>query len=378
MAEAYDEAELDVWVGPPRAVVPGPAEVGAGRADRANNNLNVVDHGGRRYLAWRTAPHHFAHRRARLHVVSSDDGGDSWKYETTIALGRDVREPRFLALGAELFLYFFTLGSTWYRFEPDRVHATVRGAGGTWSSPQPISEPGVVEWRPRILAGTPTMCVYTGADTTYSAAPEPTKVEVWTTQDGWSWIPLDPDHPVSHVGGTETDLVEAPGGGWIGVTRLEGPAGWGSDVVRSASGRPDDWETRRYPCKLDSPYVFRAGDDVLLVARRQIAFGGRYDLGWRRPEPPARTALYHLAYWATRKRTSLWRIDPETLDVRRLVDLPGQGDTCFPAVVGAGSDDRFTVYNYTSPLDGLDRPWFVGQLGRTEIHAVDIRVERHT
>ena len=363
---------MRVLIGAPRTIVPGPAEVGAARADRANNNLDVVDHDGRRYLAWRTAPHHFAHRDARLHVVSSGDRGASWDYESTFALGRDVREPRFLSFDGKLFLYFFTLGSTWYRFEPDRVHAVVLDASG-WSEPRPISDVGVVEWRPRIIGGVPTMCVYTGADTTYSATPEPTRVEVWTTSDGWSWSPLDSEHPVSHVGGTETDLIEAPDGGWIGVTRLEGPEGWGTDVIRSPGGRPDDWVTRRHPFKLDSPFVFRAGADVFVIARRQLAFGGRYDLGWRRPSPPARTALYHLVYWATRKRTSLWRIDTDTLDVQRLGDLPGQGDTCFPGCVDAG-DGSFTVYNYTSPLDGIDRPWLAGQLTPTQIYVVDLTV----
>jgi hypothetical protein len=119
--------------------------------------------------------------------------------------------------------------------------------------------------------------------------------------------------------------------------------------------------------------MFRCGEHVLLVARRQLAFAGRYDLGWHQPAPPARTTLYHFLYWVTRKRTSVWSIDPDTLDVHHLVDLPGSGDTCFPGIVSAG-DGVFTIYNYTSPLDGLDRPWVLGQVGRTQIYAVDLRV----
>src|SRR5262245_44289695 len=98
---------MNVWLGSPRPVVPGPAVTGPIQADNANNNLDVIDHDGRRYFAWRSAPHHFAHRAARLYVVSSGDGGRTWEHETTIALERDIREPRFLALGRELFLYFF-------------------------------------------------------------------------------------------------------------------------------------------------------------------------------------------------------------------------------------------------------------------------------
>ena len=147
----------------------------------------------------------------------------------------------------------------------------------------------MVEWRPRVLDGRPVMSVYLGADTTYSTHPEPTRVELWTTDDGRAWGPLDPDHPVAHVGGTETDIVDAPGGGWVAVTRMEGPHGWGSDICRADTPGTRNWQTRRYPNKLDSPLLFRDGDELLLIARRQVAFGGRYDLGWQN----ARTARPH-------------------------------------------------------------------------------------
>jgi len=364
--------DLAITVGPPRPVVPGPAAVAEVTALRSNNNLDVCQHNGRRYLAWRTAPHHFASADARLYVVASDDRGVTWSYETTIALGRDVREPRFLSWDGRLLLYFFTLGTTWWRFEPDRVHVTERTPSG-WTPPAPISEPGVVEWRPRLLGGVPVMSVYLGADTIYGPHPEPTRVELWTTDDGRGWRPLDPEHPVAHVGGTETDIVEAPGGGWVAVTRKEGPAGWGSDVCRAADPGTRGWRTRSHPVKLDSPLLFRDGDDVLLLARRQVAFDGRYDLGWRRPSPPRRTRLYQLLYWVTPKRTALWRVDPVTLDVTWLADLPSRGDTCFPAIVAEG-DGRYTVYNYTSPIDRWDRPWVAGQLGPTHIHALDLTI----
>ena len=353
--------------------MPGPAALPGLSVLRANNNLDACDHDERRYLAWRTAPTHFASAEARLHVVASDDGGITWSHETTVGLGRDVREPRFLSWQGRLFLYFFTLGTTWWRFEPDRVHVVERTGSGGWTAPEAISEPGCVEWRPRVLDGRPVMSVYLGADTTYAANPEPTRVELWTTDDGRAWRPLDPDHPVAHVGGTETDIVEAPGGGWVAVTRKEGPAGWGSDVCRADEPGARGWRVRSHPQKLDSPLLFRDGDDVLLIARRQLAFGGRYDLGWRRLSPPRRTRAYQLLYWTTRKRTSLWRVDPDALDVTWLADLPSRGDTCFPALVPEG-DGRWTVYNYTSSLDGPDLPWFAGQLRPTSIYALDLRV----
>ena len=37
-------------------------------------------------------------------------------------------------------------------------------------------------------------------------------------------------------------------------------------------------------------------------------------------------------------------------------DVPGHGDTCYPAVIPL-SRDRYLVYNYTSPLSYPDEPW---------------------
>jgi hypothetical protein len=363
---------LSVLRSDPRAVVPGPACVPEVTVHASNNNLDVCEHEGRRYLAWRTAPNHFASADARLNVVSSGDGGVTWEYETDVYLARDVREPRFLSWNGKLLLYFFTLGTTWYKFEPDRVHVVERTPTG-WTPPEPISDPGVVEWRPRLLNGVPVMSVYLGADTTYSTHPEPTRVELWTTTDGRRWSALDPDHPVAHVGGTETDIVEAPGGGWVAVTRMEGPHGWGSDLCRADTPGPHDWKTRHYPNKLDSPLMFRSGDDVLLVARRQVVFGGNYDLGWNWPAPPQRTRIYQVIYWATPKRTALWHVDPETLELTWLTDLPGRGDCCFPALA-PNPAGGYTVYDYSSALNRPNRPWFFGQRGATTLYAVDIQL----
>jgi len=139
------------------------------------------------------------------------------------------------------------------------------------------------------------MSVYKGADTTYAATPEPTRVELWTTDDGRHWGPLDPEHPVAHVGGTETDIVESPGGGWIAVTRKEAPrvgaatsAAPMSPVPGLAHARAPDQARlaaavpprRSRPAHRPSP----------TRVRRQ------YDLGWRRLSPPRRTKAYQLLY----------------------------------------------------------------------------------
>ena len=59
-------------------------------------------------------------------------------------------------------------------------------------------------------------------------------------------------------------------------------------------------------------------------------------------------------------------MDSQTLTVEFVLDLPSRGDTCFPGLIEADGD-RFIVYNYTSPLDGPDTIWVLGQLGPTQI-----------
>ena len=82
----------------PRFVVPSnplPAEVGL---DHANNNVEIIFHQGRLFMAWRQAETHFASPDVKMQVVSSEDEGVTWAYETTIAIGTDVREPRFVSI----------------------------------------------------------------------------------------------------------------------------------------------------------------------------------------------------------------------------------------------------------------------------------------
>jgi len=107
-----------------RRIVPSTGLAPELRAQTANNNLDVVRHGGRVYLAWRSAPNHFASRQAVINVASSEDERN-WRYETSYHLGRDLREPRLLSLGQHLF-------ST-YR-SSERVPGVSRPQGFQWAS----------------------------------------------------------------------------------------------------------------------------------------------------------------------------------------------------------------------------------------------------
>ena len=118
----------------------------------SNNNLDAVRHAdGFVYLAFRSAPHHFASPHTKIHVVRSRDEV-AWEHEASFALGRDLREPRLLSLGERLFLYVSRLGRDALAFEPQGLSRAERGPDGRWSELEPFGPPHVMGWRVRRAA----------------------------------------------------------------------------------------------------------------------------------------------------------------------------------------------------------------------------------
>jgi hypothetical protein len=217
------------------------------------------------------------------------------------------------------------------------------------------------------------MTLYRGAGALFTARPVPLTVELWRSRDGLAWEPADAAHPVMHRGGAEAEFIELPDGRVAAVVRKEGPeGGWGSDIGISPPGDPATWVWRHDPRKFDSPLLFVSGGCPYLVARRQVAFGGRYDLGLRVLPPGLRTRVNQLAYWLTPKRTAVFRLDPDDLTATWLADLPSAGDTAFAAEVATTDGEGHVIFNYSSPVRRGWWPWFVGQLRRTHISSVEI------
>jgi hypothetical protein len=108
------------------------------------------------------------------------------------------------------------------------------------------------------------------------------------------------------------------------------------------------------------------------VGRRNVTDTGNYDLFLEDISPHDAYLTNQATYWFAPKRCTLWRVDPEALTVEPLLDLPSKGDTCFasvlPGEVGADGRLRLALYNYTSPVDGEDLEWRLGQAGPTLIY----------
>lgn len=368
----------DVTLGEPVFLVPF-ADPPAGVAEQtSNNNLDVVIHEGRYFLAFRTAPSHFASDKTVMYVVSSADQA-TWELETTIALGTDVREPRFLSHRGRLFLYFAKLGKDPLKFEPQGTFLSEYQSPGHWTSPSEwTDQPGFIPWRLRVVGGTAFMIGYTGGENIYETDGEPLFVKWLKSDDGLAWEPVVPGQAtVEEGGGSETDWTYLDDGAVIAVTRNEAgdATGWGSKICRADADSPGDWQCVADPRKFDSPLVFRDGRAVYLVARRNVTETGNYDLFRRDLSPKEQTQLYEFEYSFAPKRCSVWRVDTDSLEVTFLVDLPSYGDTCFPSALPVGPKE-YDLYNYTSPLEGDDPDvdWIVGQGLPSSIYRIRLTV----
>src|SRR5262245_51591013 len=231
------------FMSPQRVVIPGPGLPAEIVDQTSNNNLDVVSHEGRIYLAFRTAPTHFAGPDTVLYVVSSTDE-QTWTYETQVHLGTDLREPRFLSFGGRLFLYFAVLGQNPIAFEPQGMKVTERLSDGTWTEPDWFYQPGFIPWRAKVVNGVPYLITYIGGGNLYNGSGEPLEIHFLTTTDGRTFVPVVPGQPkVLEGGGSETDFVFQDDGSLIAVVRNEAgdASGFGSKICRAEAGALGDW-----------------------------------------------------------------------------------------------------------------------------------------
>ena len=359
-------------------VVPDAATMPAGIvSQKAHNNLDVVWHAGRLFFAFRTAPNHYASSEAQLYVVSTRDQ-QKWQLEASFQLGKDLREPRFLSIGDKLFLYFARLGEVPLTFNPEATMVSEQRAGCHWSPPREIDivgKPGFIPWRARNIDGVSYLIGYQGGEDIYQLGEAGLSVYWLKTDNGIDFEPVVAGQPVVLTGGvSETDFAIVDNGSIVAVSRNESGDendGFGSKICRAEASSPGDWTCMADPKKYDSPLVFAHDDEVYLIARRQVANDGKFDLGDSEKSLEEQLVDYQLAYWSTPKRCSLWRVDRDTLTSEWLLDLPSNGDTCFASAVEL-SDGKFLVYNYTSPLDNPELSWRDGQFGETYIYRLTL------
>lgn len=147
-------------------VAPGPGLPPEVVCMDGNNNLDIARFDGKLFLGFRTAPHHFATKKTKLYIVSSEDG-KTWDFETEIYIRADMREPRFLVLGDKLMFYYFEAGKNPMAFSPRKVWAMERKGPGEWTEPVEVLGAGCVLWRAKVRNGVAYVSAYCGGESMY-------------------------------------------------------------------------------------------------------------------------------------------------------------------------------------------------------------------
>lgn len=347
----------------------------------ANNNLDVTWHDGRLFLAWRTAPTHFASEDTQMHVVSRAPTETGWRDEGTFAIGRDLREPQLVSTPTGLVLYMATLGTSAIDFEPGGTIMAEYNGPGDWTEPVPAFPEDFIPWR--ITEGPDggfEVTGYVGGGNIYAFDGSQIRILWLVSDDGRTWSPhpdTGPDGQVLEGGGSETSLVHLDDGSIVAVVRNEAgdSDGFGSKICTAPADDLGTWTCGLDPRKYDSPLVLRDAGRVWLIARRNVTEDGHYDLGLDGLSLEQQALQYQATYWNQPKRCAIWQVDPDSRSVTWVADLPSRGDTCFPSAVRNPDDDGWWLFDYTSNPDGDDVAWLQGQTSPTFIYQHDVRFE---
>ncbi len=368
------ERARGIGVGSPHATVPGPGLPAGLALGAANNNLDWIRHGERVYLAFRTAPRHWASDEARLIVLSAPLGSEQqaqaqWSREVVFDLqDRDLREPRFLTVGERLLFYFFEADSQPGIFSPNSIRVSEMQARGQWSDSRPIFAPGHVVWRTKWRRGAAWMSVYDGREL-YEQRGRARSVRLLRSTNGIDWSSVSGEEsPVPQAGGGECAFEFDEQGNLVALVRVE-PRG--ALVCTAPADRLQTWDCNPTPFRHDSPLLVRHGDRFFAIARRSL--GGTVE---RMPSwlpNDTRLILDQLRFWWTRLRTTVYEVLPEERRIVPLLDLPSRGDTAFASAIDLG-DGRFAIANYSSPIEGRDWPWAVGQNVETRIYSLTLEL----
>jgi len=362
----------DISYTPLVQVIPGPGLPPEVKLMKSNNNLDLTKHNGRIFLGFRTAPNHFAGTKTKLYIISTQDQ-KNWDYDAEVFLGSDMREPRFLVLGDKLFFYFFQAGKNPLSFTPQYIYAMERKRAGEWTEPVKVFKPGCVLWRAKVIQGKAYATAYCG-EGEYTGGNAQIEIYFLTTKDGYNFEPVNPNKPVVATGGSETDFEIDSQGELYAVIRNEAGDGktWASKVCKAPKPDITDWKCVETEYKPDSPLVFKHKDKIYVLGRRSP--DGAYDKQKRWMVDSIETLYYLARYWWTKKRTTLYQLDKETLNLKPILDFPSKGDTSFPALISL-DENSYLLYNYSSPVDGPDRIWMSGQLHPTYIYSTILKFE---
>jgi hypothetical protein len=311
-----------------------------------NSNTDLIHWRDHFYLIHAASPYHMGSAQCRLVLRRSRDARN-WETVREFSVpGQDIRDPKFAAIGERLILYAFP--NEGFRALPYRTIYSVSSDGESWSPFENIEQPGWLFWRPKSRDGS----------TWYVPAywHQHGKSALFSSTDGIRWSQVSTIY--DGEANDETDFEFLPDGRMLCTARLEvvadSPFGHRDASTLLAVAVPPyaQWSyTKSRVTRLDGPALFSYEGRVYAVARYQ---------------PGARGPLTGLGSMLSRKRTSLFLVEPDRL--LWLSDFPSAGDTSYAGVVLR--DGALWASYYTSDIN-RDFPWALGM-----VRASDIRMAR--
>lgn len=345
---------------------------------RSNNNVSIHIFNHKLYLAFRTGPTHFASTKTGIYIISTGDG-IHWEKEMEIFVQRDVREPFLIPIDGKLRFYFFAAGVSITSFQPEYIQMYSTSGDGKWEGPVDVLNKGEVHWSVLNRNQTTYMTSYAGSH--YQLKGDATvNLFFRKSDDGINWTPVGDSASVYFGGVSETAFEFDQKGNLWAVTRLEDGdhTGFGSHVAFAHAADLSNWA---FPEKADpncymSPKMFRHGNEIYLIARKQL---GNKPFG--RANKKRSMTFQRLVNWVgyslSPKTTAIYRINQEKRSVEMVMALPGAGDTAFPSIIRL-NEHQFLIANYTSHPKKENISWLGGQLRPTAIYLQIITFTENT
>jgi hypothetical protein len=311
---------------------------------RHNSNTDLTWWHGAYWLVHASAPWHFASRRTRLVLRRSEDAR-SWPEVASFTVpGEDVRDPKFAVIGDQLRLYWLP-NRHFPEPQPYTTFLSSSADGLHWTPAREMSPPGWLIWRPKTRDG---LRFYA---TAYWH--EHGEGALFASGDGETWEKVSTIAKGNNV--DETDFEFLPDGRILATLRIEGAShdSWfgdpeGSTQISVAAPPYGEWtRVTDRSARLDGPCLFSWKSAIYAV--------GRY-------EPETRGPSFQTGSILSRKRTALYRVEPERL--RLLAILPSAGDTAYGGVVLR--EGTLLASYYTSRID-RDYPWILGMLSPSDV-----------
>jgi hypothetical protein len=331
---------------------------------KGNNNLDAIKYKEKYYVAFRTAPSHFASKKTRLYIISSSDL-KKWEFEKEYHLKADMREPRFVTFRDTLFFYFFEGGTKMTKFEPRHIWMSKSSGKADWADIKNIGLDGYVPWRFRQRNDKIYLSAYYGVGI-YKNHTFP-DLRLYTSTDGTNFKPISEQTQIASKGAEEGEFEFDSDGNLWATVRLEGS---GSYIAYAHRDSLHHWHTKFGKHKYDSALMLNHEDTMYVFARRHLKGDAT-----QHEFPSKKQRRKNLVrYSFSKKKTALYRLNKEKLILEHIMDFPSTGDNAFPAIAKI-DNNRYLLLNYSSNIHKKDKNWIGGQLRKTYIYTTILSIE---